>query len=141
MVDNLMASEFDQRLIRYKEKIKRNNQKRSADWNSWIKWRFQRISSSQFANNRIKSPTTITANQLFVQLEKQEYRCYYTGIPLELTAPKHLVPSIDRIDNSKGYKSGNVVFCLWCVNKAKNDMTVEQFLEMCKSVAIWQENG
>jgi hypothetical protein len=133
-----MGSEFDERLVRFKEKIRRGNQKCSADWNSWIKWKFYRISSSQFTKNRIKSSTTITLSQLFEQLQKQEYRCYYTGIPLELQAPKHLVPSIDRLDNSKGYEFGNVVFCLWCVNKAKNDMTIEQFLEMCKSVITWQ---
>lgn len=124
---------------RYQEKIKQNNQKRNTDWNSWLRWRFNRISSTQFTSSRIKSPTTITLVQLTEQLEKQEYRCYYSGIPLRLDSPKHLVPSIDRLDNCKGYEPGNVVFCLWCINKAKNDMTLNDFMEMCKSIVRNQE--
>lgn len=41
-------------------------------------------------------------------------KCYYTGLPLT----KDTV-TIDRIDNSKGYCSGNVVSCHTSVNSLK----------------------
>ena len=43
-------------------------------------------------------------------------------------------PSIDRIDNSKGYIKGNVVSCCKKCNTAKNTMTTEEFKQWIKKV-------
>lgn len=59
-------------------------------------------------------------------LEKQEYKCYYTKIQLEIGS-KLTNPTLDRIDSSKGYLQGNVVICTEVINSMKNDLTIEEF--------------
>ena len=44
-------------------------------------------------------------------------------------------PSIDRIDSSKGYVSGNVMFVCWGVNYMKQDLSLYQFKKMCARIA------
>lgn len=59
--------------------------------------------------------------------------CHYCGCP-----PSNLVigwpgsgdfvySGIDRVDNRKGYETGNVVPCCALCNSAKNDLSVEEF--------------
>lgn len=38
-------------------------------------------------------------------------------------------PSLDRIDNSKGYEQDNVMFISHCVNTSKGNLTLEEWLE------------
>lgn len=60
-------------------------------------------------------------------LEKQNYKCFYTGVELKDSDSKFEKPTIDRIDSSKGYIKENVVICTWAINAMKNDMTIEEF--------------
>lgn len=49
---------------------------------------------------------------------------------------------IDRVDNTKGYEYGNVVACCATCNRFKRDMTVEGFINHCRSiVAHTDERG
>lgn len=59
-------------------------------------------------------------------LEEQNYKCYYTQVPLTIGS-KLTNPTIDRIDSSKGYIQGNVVICTEIANTMKNDLTIEEF--------------
>lgn len=71
-------------------------------------------------------------------LEKQNYKCYYTGIEFDRILDdtnKLTHPTLDRIDSSKGYTKENVVICTWWSNISKNDLSKEDFIEMCKKVA------
>jgi hypothetical protein len=43
-------------------------------------------------------------------------------------------PSIDRIDNSKGYELGNVRLVAWIINRARNDGTDEALLDMARAL-------
>lgn len=45
-----------------------------------------------------------------------------------------LAPSIDRIDSKKGYYVGNIQIILSCINRMKNDMPNDQFLELWKAL-------
>ena len=86
---------------------------------------------------------TITIEQLVEQLKNQNYLCYYTGIPLNMDAgsskgAKKMSVSIDRLDNTKSYEPGNVVICLWHVNRAKHSLSEHEFLEMCNAVSNWK---
>jgi hypothetical protein len=42
---------------------------------------------------------------------------------------------IDRVDNAKGYTSGNVVSCCKSCNIAKHAMPAQDFISLCKRVA------
>lgn len=57
--------------------------------------------------------------------------CCYLNIPLDSRDRDHQ-PSIDRIDNGKGYVAGNVVVCSWRANRLKKEMTLDE-LEMIAS--------
>lgn len=49
-------------------------------------------------------------------------KCYYTGVRL---VHNHNF-SFDRVDNSKGYISGNIVACDKAFNSLKTNLTLEQ---------------
>lgn len=53
--------------------------------------------------------------------------CRYCGRPIEYIG-------IDRVDNSVGYVIGNVVPCCAMCNMAKRDMSVCDFINMCRLV-------
>jgi hypothetical protein len=40
-------------------------------------------------------------------------------------------PSLDRIDNEKGYVPGNVIVVSWLANRIKNRFTVDQLRKVC----------
>lgn len=44
-------------------------------------------------------------------------------------------PSLDRIDNAKGYIPGNVRFVLHCVNIGINEWGLDNYVAVCKAVA------
>lgn len=45
-----------------------------------------------------------------------------------------MVASLDRIDNDKGYDSGNCVLVCWIANNAKGTHDMGLFLHLCRSV-------
>jgi len=71
-------------------------------------------------------PFSITEDLVQRMAAKGKWRCSMTGIPFNLVKPKGkhrnpFGPSIDRIDNTKGYIEGNVrVVCL-ATNFAMNE--------------------
>lgn len=65
--------------------------------------------------------------------------CQVTGIPFQFephaTYGKNpYAPSVDRIDNSKGYTKENTRLVLWQVNLMHGEMTDAELIEMCKAV-------
>ena len=66
---------------------------------------------------------------------KQEGKCYYTGWEMNTITGSDLVVSIERVDNTLGYSPDNCILVCWCVNRARNTMNIELFIEMCKAVS------
>lgn len=55
--------------------------------------------------------------------------CAVTGIPFVYDVPGHpLMPSLDRIDSSKGYTADNVRLVCWAVNCAASTWGLEAYL-------------
>lgn len=74
-------------------------------------------------------------------LEKQNNRCYYTGIEFDNNfEDKFTYPTVDRIDSSKGYVKGNVCICTWYANIMKSDMTIDQFKDLITKIYNNKEN-
>jgi hypothetical protein len=73
-------------------------------------------------------------------LKSLPLKCYYTGMDLTLEAHKLNTISLDRVDSSKDYIEGNVVFCCSMVNKMKNNLSVEQFVNFCEKIVANKQN-
>ena len=65
--------------------------------------------------------------------------CEITGLPFRTplikpghTGPNTLSPSVDRIDNSKGYTMDNCRVILNCINTFKQDLTDKQVLKIAE---------
>jgi hypothetical protein len=67
--------------------------------------------------------------------------CYYCGCaPSQIIGAKRkngpfIYNGIDRLDNNKGYTISNTVACCKRCNRAKYDMSPEQFIELAKQIA------
>ena len=59
--------------------------------------------------------------------------CPYLQVPL-IHKDKNFTPSIDRIDNTKGYIKGNIEVISLLANKMKNIATIEQLKVFSKSI-------
>lgn len=71
-------------------------------------------------------------------LEKQEFKCAISGLPIELSNHKNndfSSASLDRIDSSRGYVVDNVWWVHRDVNIMKWDFPLDQFLKMCKIIS------
>lgn len=68
-------------------------------------------------------------NGAFLELMKQEQEgmCYWLNIPIDFTLKDKLrKPSLDRLDNSKGYEIGNVVLTTLFANTGRRDATIKE---------------
>uniref|UniRef100_A0AAU6VY36 Restriction endonuclease n=2 Tax=unclassified bacterial viruses TaxID=12333 RepID=A0AAU6VY36_9VIRU len=75
---------------------------------------------------------SITVEDILSLWAAQEGKCYWLGVPLsedELPDRHPLKPSIDRLDNSKGYIKDNVVITSTFANLGRSNTTVEDFRE------------
>ena len=68
-------------------------------------------------------------------------KCEVSGIPFSWDKPAHCrvapyIPSIDRIDSTKGYTKDNVRLICWAVNISLSDWGDNTFIKICKSVAV-----
>jgi transposase len=93
------------------------------------------------------SPTKnlVTLDDLKKQWEKQKGLCSYSGIQLKLyTLSKARYnysmksdlrhASLDRIDPTKGYETGNIQYICWPLNLAKNTMSHQQMKKFLKLI-------
>lgn len=73
---------------------------------------------------------------------KQNGSCCLTGLPLSFPEvlytnenKKKGSASVDRIDSSIGYVKGNIQFVDKRINNMKQDLSQEEFIDLCKMVA------
>lgn len=67
-------------------------------------------------------PCTITVDDINIPK-----LCPILNIPLEFSNKRtYNTPSIDRIDNTKGYTPDNIVVCSWRANMLKKDATITE---------------
>lgn len=76
----------------------------------------------------------LTVDWCIQQYEKQEGRCFYTGIFFSLDTGSYAI-SLDRKDNTLGYTQDNTVLCLWIINSMKRALPLSEFLNLCRLVA------
>ena len=76
----------------------------------------------------------IDGNYIKHLLKQSGYRCPLTKRNFVFIAGHPFNFSLDRITNEKGYIPGNVWVVSTWANKAKSDLTEEEFKEYCKLV-------
>lgn len=63
--------------------------------------------------------------------------CFYCNIEPQtriLAGKERTHNGIDRVDSSKGYVTDNVVTCCKRCNQAKNDMTIDEFIDWLRRI-------
>lgn len=64
-------------------------------------------------------------------LLQQNKKCALTGYDLSLEKGHPFNISLDAIDPTKGYIEGNIQWVLWCANRAKGDLNLPTFYDLC----------
>lgn len=83
----------------------------------------------------------ITKEFLWNLFLKQQGRCYYTRLPIELNARDcgtETTASVDRIDSRLGYTENNIVWVHKDINIMKNVFSNDHFLNLCSLVVANQ---
>lgn len=85
-----------------------------------------------------KLEINIDVNYINYLFEKQNGKCYWFGVDLiPSKIKKHpQQPSLDRIDNKKGYIKGNVVLSCYSANIGRNENDVNVWEEFLKKIKI-----
>lgn len=78
----------------------------------------------------------ITPEYVWELFLKQDKKCALSGILLNLKTIYHVTASLDRIDSNIGYVEGNVQWVHKEINMMKNNMTDNDFINFCCSVAL-----
>ena len=99
------------------------------------KWLTSINSNLNRKNKLIKC--NITLKDLKNQLVKQNNKCIYTGIELNVLNifKQDSNASIDRKDSDKDYTVNNIQWVYKPVNIMKNDFSEKDFIDICKKVA------
>lgn len=94
---------------------------------------------------RSKEPCNLTLQDLMSAWDNQDGKCFYSNY--ELREPifdgrgrSYKAASVDRIDSKRGYIKGNIVWCCWGCNIAKQNFDIEEFIENCKIISDNADN-
>jgi 5-methylcytosine-specific restriction endonuclease McrA len=81
----------------------------------------------------------LTIREAEAILEKQQYRCALSGVPLspDDLALDHIIP----ISKGGDFSASNAQFLTKKVNRAKHTMSCSEFVQMCRAVAEYTANG
>lgn len=110
-----------------------------SSWN-----RIERNSKNNRREKRRNLNFTITKEYVWNLFEAQHGKCALTGMDIILdvgSKTKNQTASLDRIDSSKGYVSGNVQWVHKDVNSMKMDFSERYFLELCRKVVEHKNRG
>jgi hypothetical protein len=96
--------------------------------------------SNQAARRGI--PFEVTREDAWELFIRQDRKCALSGIPIEFAinlrdSRDQQTASLDRIDNSMGYRIDNLQWVHKKLNIMKNVMGNAEFIEWCKMVQSW----
>jgi hypothetical protein len=97
------------------------------------KFRLNNILESKLNSSRSRRTWEIEIDQFYLEdlLLKQGNKCALSGV----TFSDLFLPSIDRIDSTKGYIKGNIQLVLFEINKMKMDLPQSLFILLCNYVS------
>ena len=90
-------------------------------------------------------PFDLTVDYIVDLYNSQDGKCYYTGRELIFNLPSNrngfpsdATPSLDRLIPEKGYTQGNVVWCLWLINRMKYELSESNFYSYISSIVRYK---
>lgn len=89
--------------------------------------------SKYFERSNRKRVGTITIEDTYSQLQKQNFKCALSGVDLEWSEESGM--SIDRINSKGEYTLDNIQIVHKDINLMKNYFDQDYFIKMCKKVA------
>ena len=82
---------------------------------------------------------SLTLDDVADIMEKQNFKCFLTNWDIEFPksgSPQKAPASIDRINSEYGYTKNNIQLVVRKVNMMKQQYTQEEFIEVCKAIAV-----
>lgn len=131
--------------VRYRALCRSCNNKNMLDWQrrrreSVDGWAANVIKSAK-ARAKVKGLEFSLTTEWFVERIKNGY-CEVTNLPFDtnrddrrVSARNPWAPSLDRIDNSKGYTPENVQVVVWMYNQFKGEWTHDELMVMVRALA------
>lgn len=78
----------------------------------------------------------LSYDDLANQADAQNRKCALSGFDLIFSGDfNQITASLDRIDNSKGYEAGNIQWVHKEINMMRGPLSIDRFIELCKSVS------
>tara|TARA_B100000029_G_scaffold92276_1_gene82219 strand:+ start:228 stop:659 length:432 start_codon:yes stop_codon:yes gene_type:complete len=88
--------------------------------------------------NGIQKIVAIDAEDLKRKFDEQEGFCFWTGIPLNMDyineSYHKLAPSVDRLDENKGYTYDNIVITVRFINFGRGNCDLNRMLTYMKAL-------
>ena len=122
------------------------SQKRGKVKDPWLKLlkKVELCGSSKASRSRIKK-VTITKEDLKEQFLKQDGRCYWFGVPINIddvyTSNNPLAPSVDRLDNDRDYHKNNIVICTILANMGRGKCGEGTFGKIMQKIKKFLKDG
>ena len=93
-----------------------------------LRWATGLIISLRCRARRSNLEFNLTTEALEHLFDEQGGRCFWFGLPMKASIEKRdpLRPSVDRLDNTKGYTIDNIVLTCMFANMGRSSMSVEQ---------------
>jgi len=84
---------------------------------------------------------SVTIEEIWELFLKQERKCALSGTLLVFNSPRkgETTASLDRIDSSRGYISGNIQWIHKDINTMKSDLPEDRFIEWAKRIAEYNK--
>ena len=120
----------------YQTDYRRCNYKNSHIYTKWYTILSGYVKSSNKKRHKIE--TDFDSKYIKELFDKQNGLCAYFKIPLVITKTKKhpFKPSIDRIDNNKGYTKDNIVLCCLMANMGRNSCSYEEWMKCLDELEI-----
>lgn len=134
--DEYNKREFEAFNYNFKKYIEDNDLLIPEQNNIWemICKRYSGCGDNKSRKSHIKKIKTLTLYDIYCQLEKQKWKCYYSNLEFDLNI-NYMCPSIDRINSNKPYSKDNCVIVLEFCQYFKNAYHLTEFKRCIKSIA------